>query len=382
MSRSEGAPSQEHSAAREDVRGKLQQYLAEAIPHCSDISVKLSEEAIKAGFSAETILFEASYRVHGERVERPLVLRRQISGQEMTFDASLLVQARTMDALRTRTSLPVPAVIGMGETEHPFGAPFLIMERLPGRIVPQVPNYHREGWLAALDLPERAAVWERAIRAFAAVNRVDWQDGLEFLDDPRRGKAGLQQHLSWVEEWLGWVLGERSHPVAEAAIAYLKANAPADAPVNLLWGDAIPANLLFDEDNNVSGIIDWEFVCIGPGEIDLAWWLYFDRLFSEGFNVPPLEGLPDRDTTIRIYEEALGRPVSDLRYYEILCGLRMVIASMRSVDRVVGAGKLPRENDAWLNNPSSAWVARQLELEPVVIGPDFGLFTAALFKRS
>ena len=381
MSRSESSPSQWHSATRDDVRQRLEQYLAEVIPGCSDMTVKLSEEAIKAGFSAETILFEASYRMDGEQVERPLVLRRQIPGQEVAFDASLITQARTMDALRARTSLPVPAVIGMGETEHPFGAPFLIMERLPGRIVPQMPNYHREGWLAALDLPERAAVWERGIRAFAAVNRVDWQGGLEFLDDPRRGKAGLQQHLSWVEEWLGWVLGERSHPVAEAAIAYLKANAPADAPVNLLWGDAIPANLLFDKDNNVTGIIDWEFVCLGPGEFDLAWWLYFDRLFSEGFNVPRLEGLPDRDTTIRIYEEALGRPVSNLPYYEILCGLRMVIASMRSVDRLVGAGRFSPENDAWLNNPSSAWVARKLGLNPVVIGPDFGAFTAALFDR-
>ena len=42
---------------------------------------------------------------------------------------------------------------------------------------------------------------------------------------------------------------------------------------------------------------------------------------------------------------------------------------------------IPRENDAWLNNPSSAWVARQLGLDPVVIGPDFGAFVAALFKR-
>ena len=151
-------------------------------------------------------------------------------------------------------------------------------------------------------------MWERGIRAIAAVNRVDWRNGLEFLDDPKRGKTGLQQLLSWVEEWLSWALGGRYHPVAEAAIAYLKAKAPADPPVNLLWGDAIPANLLFDKDNNVTGIIDWEFVCLGPGEIDLAWWLYFDRLFSEGFNVPRLEGLPDRDTTIRMYEEFAGSP--------------------------------------------------------------------------
>ncbi|RZF63448.1 phosphotransferase family protein [Sphingomonas populi] len=379
MSLSNTATSERASASRDDVRLSLQQYLLELIPGSSDMTVNLSEEAMKAGFSAETILFKASYRLDQKLVEERLVFRRQIPGQEVNFDASLITQARIMDALQTRTSLPVPRVFGMDEEENRFGAPFLIMEQLPGRIVPQLPNYHREGWVASLDLPERAAVWERAIRAVAAVNRVDWRNGLEFLDNPNRGTTGLQQYLSWVEEWLHWALGERSHPVAEAAVAYLRANAPVAPPVNLVWGDAIPANLLFDADNNVSGIIDWEWAFLGPAEIDLAWWLYFDRLFSEDFNVPRLEGLPDRDTTIRTYEEALGRPVSDLPYYEILCGLRMVIATMRSVDRLVGAGRLSRANTSWLNSPSCAWVARQLGLDPVAIGPDFGEFTAALF---
>ena len=79
MSQSESSPSQLRSTARDDVRQKLGEYLAEVIPGCSDITVKLSDEALKAGFSAETILFEASYRLNGERVERPLVLRRQNS---------------------------------------------------------------------------------------------------------------------------------------------------------------------------------------------------------------------------------------------------------------------------------------------------------------
>lgn len=381
MNFSENSAAKPLTAARAAVRETLERYLAETIPGADAVVVTLSDEASKAGFSAETIIFDAAYSINGQGVERPLVLRRLIPGQEVTFDASLVTQARTMDALRTRTSLPVPGIIGVGEAEHPFGAPFLIMERLPGRIVPQMPNYNLDGWLASLALSERAAVWERGIRAVAAVNRIDWREGLEFLDQPQRGAPGLEQHLSWVEEWLGWVLGARSHPVAETAMAFLKANAPLDAPVDLLWGDAIPANLLFDGDNEVSGIIDWEFVCLGPGECDLAWWLYFDRLFSDGFNVPRLAGLPDRDTMISVYEKALGRPISNLPYYEILCGLRMVIASMRSVARVVEAGKISPDSDAWLNNPSSAWVARQLGLDPVVIGPDFGEFVGQLFER-
>jgi aminoglycoside phosphotransferase (APT) family kinase protein len=367
---------------RQDLRPLLEDYLGATIPGAADMTVELSEEAAKAGWSAETIIFDGDYLLDGTPVHLPLVLRRQVVGEEVTHDASLAMQARIMDALRTRTTLPVPGVIGMGDTDEPFGAPFIIMERMPGRIVPQLPNYHVEGWLADLPLAERSGVWERAIRAIAAVNKVDWRDGLQFLDNPAAGSAGLPQYIAWVEDWLRWVLGDRSHPVADAALAYIKQNAPAGAPANLVWGDPIPANLLFDDAGNVTGIIDWEFAALAPGELDLAWWLFFDNLFSAGFDLPPLAGLPDREQTIAIYESELGRPVSDLPYYELLVGLRMIIASMRSYDRVAAAGKVPPENQAWLKNPSSAWVAEQLGIGPVEVGADFLDFRTALFKRN
>jgi len=107
---------------------------------------------------------------------------------------------------------------------------------------------------------------------------------------------------------------------------------------------------------------------------------------------PVLQRVPEIDVpkgACRIEVLAAGLQRGDLMRaqgtYKVpelpLCGPRMVIASMRSVARAVGAGKLPRENDAWFNKPSSAWVARQLGLDPVVIGPDFRAFTTALFKR-
>ena len=52
MSRSESSPNQQQSAARDAVRQKLVHYLAEVIPGCSDVTVKLSEEALKAGDAA------------------------------------------------------------------------------------------------------------------------------------------------------------------------------------------------------------------------------------------------------------------------------------------------------------------------------------------
>ena len=272
----------------------------------------------------------------------------------------------------------MPPLVGIELSHDALGSPFLVMERLPGRIVPQNPNYNVTGWLADLPLTQRAQVWRNGIAAIAQVNRTD-PGGFAFLDNPARGAVGLPQYLHWVDEWLRWALAGRSHKAAEAAMAYLHANRPPDAPVEVLWGDAIPANQLFDEQGNVVGVIDWEFAALGPGEIDLAWWLYFDRLFSAGFNVERLKGLPDRADMIATYEQAAGRTVRDLAYYELLVGLRMTIVSMRSVDRVAAFGKIAADNDAWLNNPSSRWVAAHMGLPPVTIGPDFQAYIKALF---
>ena len=59
----------------------------------------------------------------------------------------------------------------------------------------------------------------------AAVHRVDWRAlGLDFVDDPARGAAGLEQQLQYYEEALAWAEAAedgRPHPGARAALAWL-----------------------------------------------------------------------------------------------------------------------------------------------------------------
>lgn len=364
-----------------EMREILVDFLTSNIAGAQDVEVTLSTEAVKAGFSAETVIFDAAYLQGGVRVVRGMVLRRQIFGHDLTFDADLLRPARAMQAMAAHSGLPVPVLVGVEMDHAVMGSPFLVMEQMPGRIVPQNPNYNVSGWLKELPPEARHQVWCRGIEAAARVHATDWSRGFEFLDLPERGALGLPQYLTWVEQWLGWALAGRSHPVAEAAMAYLRSNEPGNPPINVLWGDAIPANLLYDENNEVAGIIDWEYAALAPGEIDLGWWLYFDDLFSTGFGVPRLEGLPDRETAIATYEAALGRKVQDFEYYELIAGLRMTIVSIRAVDRVVAFGKIPADTDAWINNPSAAWVARRLGLPPVPVGPGFAAYIAAAFKH-
>src|SRR5277367_5118323 len=97
---------------------------------------------------------------------------------------------------------------------------------------------------------------------------------------------------------------------------------------------------------------------VGPAELDLGWFLFMADMYSRGFGVPRLEGLPDRAETIALFAEALGRRLSDdLRYYEVLGALRMSICTIRFVDLQVGYGRLPADTTMGTDNPATAVLA-------------------------
>jgi len=135
---------------------------------------------------------------------------------------------------------------------------------------------------------------------------------------------------------------------------------------------------MFADDLSVAAVIDWEAAAIGPGEIDLGWWLMFDELFSVGFGAPRLRGLPTREQTIAIYENTAGRKVVDIEYFEILALLKLAIISTRGADRQIRLGKIPATSQAYLNNPTTARLAAKLGLHVPEVGEDY----ATLLKVS
>jgi aminoglycoside phosphotransferase (APT) family kinase protein len=115
---------------------------------------------------------------------------------------------------------------------------------------------------------------------------------------------------------------------------------------------------------------------LGPGEVDLAWWLFFDEFNRRGFGLHRLEGLPSREQSIAIYEAAAGRQVRQLEYYELLARFRMNIISIRASDRLVNAGLLAPDCDVFTHNPITKMMAGQLGF-PI---PEPGTGFAALLK--
>jgi aminoglycoside phosphotransferase (APT) family kinase protein len=346
----------------------------------SEVKVTPLLTSLNTGNSGQTLLIDVAY-VQGEQSHLgEFVLRGQPDGAEVVRGSDVVLQARMMDALEREATITAPHCLGVELDGEVIGVPFLVMNRLPGQPASQVPNYNVEGWLHEMSPAQRRQTWANGIRAVAQLAALDWRDGFEFLCAPHHGEPGLDQRIGYLTEWYEHSTTGRSRsiPIIDAAMDYVREHRPQETPVNVLWGDSQTANILFDHDGNVCALIDWELATLGPAECDLAWWLFFDDFFSNGFCVPRLDGLPTHEETVEIWEQAVGRKAHDLEYYEVLAGLCMALITMGAFDRLVEAGKLRAENETVNVNPITRCLAPRVGLAQPEFGPDIVEFMHAV----
>ena len=361
--------------ASDEVQARLRDWLEANVAGWSNVRLRPLEVALGSGFSAEIFFVDVEYDDAAGAQSRTLVVRRQPTDLEVVLGSSLELQGRMMAGLDRLKLAPVPDWIGMELDPALLGNPFLIMGRVEGQSATQNPNYNSTGWIADMTPAQRGATWKNAIEAFAQLSKIDWQaDGFAFLARAEWGKPGLDQYLGHIEAWYQGCRKDRVMPTVDAAIAYIRVHEPKDTPVNVLWGDSTPSNVMFLADGSVSGLIDWELAAMGPSELDLAWWLYFDDLFSRRFGVARLAGLPTRDESIAIWEAATGRKAQHLDYYDVVVALRMALVVVGAFDRQVGVGNIPAENKSLNANFMTLYLAERLGMELPELGPDFYAF--------
>jgi aminoglycoside phosphotransferase (APT) family kinase protein len=360
---------------KDEVQARLRDWLEATVKGWRNVRLRPLEVSLGSGFSAEIFFVEVDYADAEGAQSRTLVVRRQPTDFEVVLGSSLELQGRMMAALDRLKLAPVPDWIGMELDPSVLGNPFLVMGRVDGRSATQNPNYNTKGWLADMSPALRGESWKNAIESFAQLSKIDWQaDGFAFLARAEWGKPGLDQYLGHIEAWYHGCRKDRVMPFVDAAIAYIRAHEPKDTSVNVLWGDSTPSNVMFNPDGTVSSLIDWELAALGPSELDLAWWLYFDDLFSRRFGAARLEGLPTRDESIAIWEAAAGRAAQHLEYYDVVVALRMALVVVGAFDRQVGVGNIPPENKSLNANFMTTYLAERLGMELPELGPDFYAF--------
>lgn len=357
------------------VQARLRDWLEENVDGWTDVLIRPLEVALGSGFSAQIFFVEVEYKDEVGPHSRTLVVRRQPQDHEVVFGSSLKLQGEMIAALDALGKVRVPEWIGMELDPTILDMPFLVMGRVDGQAATQNPNYNSAGWVAEMTPEQRGFAWSNAIEAYADMAKIDWKhDGFAFMERPDWGKPGLDQYLGYIEAWYQGYRKDREMPYVDRAIKYIRSEQPENTSTNVLWGDSTPSNVMFADDGTVNALIDWELAALGPAELDLAWWLYFDDLFSRRFGVGRLEGLPSREKSISIWEAATGRKAEHLEYYDVVVALRMALVAVGAFDRQVGVGNIPPENKSLNANFMTLYLAEKLGMELPELGPDFYAF--------
>lgn len=360
----------------DEQRIRLTAWLQTKHPEVTDLRVS-ELKAPSSGFSNETMLFEASWNHDGRAHRRGMVVRLQPTGPALFPTYDLDIQYRVMKALDERSVVPVPTMLWKEEDATILGAPFFVMERKEGQIPLDDPVFTMTGWVLDLSPERRARLCDNAAQVLADIHAIDWETlDLGFLTSPERGATPLDQLLVELGEFYDWVVEEQRNPVVEAALSWAHENRPTETePVVLTWGDCRIGNMVFNEDLSVAAVLDWEMASLASPELDLGWWTFALRYFTEGIGAPLPEGFPTSEEFLARYEELTGHEVKHHAYYEILTGLRAAIITHRIALLSIKAGLLPEDSDMALNNGATQVLARLLEL------PSENRQPAQTFKR-
>jgi aminoglycoside phosphotransferase (APT) family kinase protein len=346
-----------------EVADALGRWLATTSPDGAGPEVFDVRTPASNGFSNETILCRTR-SAGGE--ERRLVVRVAPTRHLLFMDAEFSTQYRVMKALADGgSSVRLPRLGPYEEDPQYLGVPFFTMDHVEGQVPSDNIPYTMEGWVIEARPEEQERLWWSGIDALAAVHRTDWRAlGLDWLSQPSRGRPGIEQQMSYYRDFLDWAAKGLRVPVLESTWQWLVDHQPVeDGEVVLSWGDSRIGNIIWD-DFRCAAVLDWEMASLGQPEMDLGWFLYFDRQFTDPLGVPRPAGFPSHEDTIERYSDLLGRPMKDLFFYEIFSGFRFAVVMLRLADLLIDSEAMPQEADMGTNNLATQLLATMLELDP------------------
>jgi aminoglycoside phosphotransferase (APT) family kinase protein len=312
------------------------------------------------GFSNLTFLIRAG--------GRELVLRRPPPGVKIASAHDMTREARILQGVR-RVWDKVPEVVAICEDPDVLGAPFFVMERVPGVILRD-------------RKPQGLALGEDVLRRLSTA-MVDTLAEIHGLDLDRAGLADLGKAEGYVarqvEGWSRRYDDARTEDVDDMAwlAAWLRAHQPPQAGAVLVHNDFKYDNVLLDpaDPTRVIAVLDWEMATRGDPLLDLgtflAYWVQADD--PPGMQVfrlclTDLPGNLTRGGLVERYAAVTGRSFDPTWYFTFGLFKNAVVAQQLHARYVRGLTR--EERYAHLNWAvrGIAGVARQAATEGRIEG--------------
>lgn len=349
----------------DSYRAPFRDWLAERWPDVANLAVgEIVSPA--TGYSAQTLILPVTFDRDGTSFEEKVVLRVENPGppiypmQAPDLGVEIEIQYRTMELLSKISKAPLAPLIGYEDDASVLGSPFFSMGFVAGEVPVLEPVYTKAGFFFAARPEDRRRMIESGLRLLADFHKLDWQAaGFDWLVAPGVTPNAEAQVDLW-ERFANHELRDRRHPDLERAFAWLHANVPASLEPAFSWGDSRPGNIIWRNFEPVC-VTDFENVAIAPPEVDLGWWLMFDRTCHDAVGIERLPGEPSLEEQRDFYVSCLGRDVGDTFYYELLAAVRYAAIVVRVMNRMEERGQLPSGHNIWLENAPAQLVAGYLE---------------------
>jgi aminoglycoside phosphotransferase (APT) family kinase protein len=240
------------------------------------------------------------------------VLRRPPLGHVLATAHDMAREHRVISALEG-TAVPVPRTVALCSDTRVLGAPFYLMERVPGVVLRSRADAGR------LTPAERQDVAMRLVDTLADLHAVDPADvGLADFGRPE-GFLGRQ-----VRRWGQQLDRSRSRPLPGIDVLRVRLAGTAPAPSTsprrsgVVHGDYRLDNLVLDTESlRVAAVLDWEMSTLGDPLADVGLLLAYSEGLgaarnpvAEGFG--PAAGFPATRALVARYAERAGLDDADL----------------------------------------------------------------------
>ena len=261
-----------------------------------------------------------------KRRDGEVILRRPPKTPPPNSEKAILREARVLQALNG-TPVPHPHCYGSCADDAVIGAPFYVMDRVPGWAAQL--RGGRIHHLAPFDKPPyEYGIAYAMVDGLIALANVDYKAvGLEGFGKPdnflERQVDRWSSQLASYGELYGYA--GRELPGYEYVSDWLRANIPYGFKAGIIHGDEGTPNDLFADGPpaRLTALIDWELSTIGDPLLDMAWLCNGLRDEREPDRLPEknlyfAENMPTRQELLRYYAAGTGRDISQFDYFQIL----------------------------------------------------------------
>ncbi|MFR9730116.1 phosphotransferase family protein [Saccharopolyspora sp. MS10] len=254
---------------------------------------------------------------------RRWVVRRPPLGHVLATAHDMGREHRVMSAL-AETSVPVPGTVLLCPDEEVLGAPFYVMEHVPGTV------YRTPELTTALSVEERRELALRLIDVLADLHALDPER--VGLGDFGRPEGFLERQ---VRRWSKQLAASRSREIAgiDRLAELLGSRIPATRRNGIVHGDYRLDNVLVGDSLEINAVLDWEMATLGDPLTDLGllavYWEGLDEVEENPIarGIGPRYGFPPVRELWQRYSERSGADLSDVEWYRAFGFFKLAVIS-------------------------------------------------------